>query len=230
MAVPCTLLDAASVSRREERSEHDGRGLTGDDGATMSGHDVVQICPHAHLRWAIEVAPVTNPARRDPEEPNEPPVKRPQPSTHPERLDDGARSRRYPWRPSLMNVWQRRGGARCWPRMKADATLSICTRKSESNPRNPATVEEGRRAILSRSGGFGRGDDGAVAADKWGPMSLGWWGTRGRGSEAETRAHMSAQDDFLRAWVGALIRGAHMSAHKRTRRGPGPTSCAGEGS
>jgi hypothetical protein len=52
--------------------------------------------------------------------------------------------------------------------MKADATLSTCTLKSKSNPRNPATIEEGRRAILSRSGGFGRGDDGVVAADKWG--------------------------------------------------------------
>jgi hypothetical protein len=57
MAVQCTLPYAASVSRREERSELDRRGLIGDDGTTMSGHNVVQICPHAHLRWAIDAPP-----------------------------------------------------------------------------------------------------------------------------------------------------------------------------
>jgi hypothetical protein len=57
MEVQCTLPYAASVSRREERSELDRRGLTSDDGTTMSGHDVVRICPHAHLRWAFDASP-----------------------------------------------------------------------------------------------------------------------------------------------------------------------------
>jgi hypothetical protein len=47
---------------------------------------------------------VANPARRDPEDLHGPPVKRPRPSTLPERPDGGDCSRRYPRQPSLVFV------------------------------------------------------------------------------------------------------------------------------